>query len=240
MWASWVYDTLRSVGTKVIHDVFGWECRGVEHLPMTGPAIVAANHVSYLDPPLIGSVMRRRIHFMAKEEVFAIPLLGSFLHAIGSFPLCRRKAVDVTAVRHALRILERGDVLGIFPEGTRNRNHDFREMLRFYDGVGWLALRAQAPVIPVAIDGYVPTRAHSRWTRPTKLRIVCGRPIWFDQETFPASKKPYRTAATKEVRAAIRTLLMLDAHATDVASEAPRWQAERLTQRQAQRHTQRS
>lgn len=200
------YAFLAGLGKALTLDVLGWEFEGGDHLPSEGPVIVAANHISYLDPPLVAALMSRPIRFMATSEVFQIPLLGRFLRSIGTFAV-RRSPGDLLAVRQALRILERGEVLGIFPEGTRNRNNDLQHMLDFYEGVGWLAIRTQAPVVPLAIDGYRLIRPRSRWTRPTKLRITCGAPLWFDPDLYPQSKRPYRTEATQQVRRAINALL---------------------------------
>ena len=213
------YRGLSVLGRTLALRVMRWEVHGLDHLPRSGPAILACNHVSYIDPPLIGALVPRHVYFMAKDEVFAVPLLGAFLRAIGTFPV-RRDRPDVAAVRRALRVLERGDVLGIFPEGTRNRTSDLRTPQEFRAGVGWLAIRTGAPVLPVAIDGYVPLGWNADWTRPTRLRVTCGPPMYFGADTFPSTAKPYRAEAARRVREAVQRLLVPGAAGAAGASRA--------------------
>jgi len=201
------YARLQSLGRTVVFGLCRWEAAGFERIPADGPAIVAANHVSYLDPPLLGTLSPRLIRFIAKRELFTLPmlgpLLGRFLRSIGTFPVERRRP-DVRAVRESLRVLERGEVLGIFPEGTRNK---LPSLAPFLDGVGWLAIKSRAPVIPVAIHGYLPLWRGSQWTRPGRLRILCGEPLHFPASQYPNGRKPFRAAATREVGRAIAALL---------------------------------
>lgn len=122
---------------------------GLENVPETGAVIVAPNHVSNFDPPLIGCALPRHINFMAKEELFHNFFMRHLITWLGAFPV-RRNAVDKIAIRKAMDILKNGLVLGIFPEGRRNPYH---EMGEFHDGVASLALRMGVPVIPTAIIG---------------------------------------------------------------------------------------
>ena len=176
---------------------------GIDCIPSQGPAIIAANHVSYLDPPLLGAVTPRPIRFVAKRELFALPLLGRFLRSIGTFPV-ERSRPDLRAVRHSLRVLERGELLGIFPEGTRNKRGGLKP---FLEGVGWLAIKSRAPVIPVVIHGYLPLIPGSVWTRPGRMRIVCGKPLTFPPGRYKSGKRPHRTHATQEVYRAVDALM---------------------------------
>ena len=152
-----------------------WDVEGLEHIPGDGPAIIAANHVSYLDPPLLGIVTPRPIRFVAKRELFQLPLLAGFLRLIGTFPV-ERSRPDLRAGAESLRVLQRGELLGIFPEGTRNKQGGLKPFLA---GVGWLAIKARAPVVPVVIHGYRPLLPGSTWSRPGRLKIVCGKPLVF-------------------------------------------------------------
>src|SRR5690606_35888516 len=110
---------------------------GIENIPAAGPAIIACNHVSYLDPPLLGSALSRPVRFLGKYELFTIPALGAFLRSVQCLPV-RRGSLDIRAVRASLAVLRRGEVLGIFPEGTRYKLAGLRP---FYQGVGWLAIK---------------------------------------------------------------------------------------------------
>ncbi|MGB9867089.1 MAG: lysophospholipid acyltransferase family protein [Bacillota bacterium] len=125
------------------------EVVGAEHIPQQGPAIVCANHLHWLDPVLIACYIPRQVHFMAKRELFQIPVFAQVLRALGAFPVNRGKA-DRSAIRTALAMLAEGKVLGIFPEGTRSSTGELGE---FFDGTALLAFKSGAPVVPAAITG---------------------------------------------------------------------------------------
>ena len=97
----------------------GYRVVGAERIPATGPLIIACNHVSYFDPPALGAAVPRPVSYMAKSELFAIPVLGPLIRALGAFPVDRSRG-DVAAMRAAVRLLQGGAVFGIFPEGGRN------------------------------------------------------------------------------------------------------------------------
>jgi 1-acyl-sn-glycerol-3-phosphate acyltransferase len=118
--------------------------RGFEHFPWRGPMILACNHQSYWDPPAAGAVSPRPLHFMARRSLFKNPIFGALITVMSAFPVERDKA-DPKAVRAALDILRKGRALLIFPEGTRSRNG---QLGAAREGVGMLALRSGAPVIP--------------------------------------------------------------------------------------------
>lgn len=123
---------------------------GREHIPSEGAVIIAPNHKSYFDPPLVGVAIKKRVvHYMAKEELFRNPFLGWILRQFGTFPV-KRGSVDRTAVRQAVKELKNGNALGIFPEGTRIKRSGLG---RFHSGMASLALMTGTPVIPVAIVG---------------------------------------------------------------------------------------
>lgn len=127
--------------------------------------ILCANHISNLDPLLLGCGTNRQVHFMAKEELFKIPLLSYFIVQFGAFPV-KRGAGDRSAIRTTLKILGEGKVIGIFPEGTRSKTG---ELGQGKPGVGLFALKSEAAVIPVAIIGPY------RLFRP--VTIVYGKPL---------------------------------------------------------------
>lgn len=148
---------------------------GREHIPAKGPVIIAANHRSFLDPFMIGTMVRRPIFYMAKRELFEYhPLLAWVLGALGAFPV-DRGAGDADSIETAKTILARGDVVLVFPEGTRIRPGALGKPKR---GVGRLALESGAPVVPVAIIGTEAVRNGWR-LRPRKVRIRAGRALRF-------------------------------------------------------------
>lgn len=128
---------------------FRYEIIGAENIPVSGGAIIAANHISLWDPPVVGAGTIRPIHFMAKEELFAVPLLKWIITKINAFPV-RRGAADRTAIRYAIDLLKKGEILGLFPEGTRSKTGLLGKP---EPGIAMIALKAGVPIIPAAIIG---------------------------------------------------------------------------------------
>jgi 1-acyl-sn-glycerol-3-phosphate acyltransferase len=154
---------------------------GREHIPREGGLIIAANHRSFLDPFVIGTLVRRPVYFVAKRELFTSRLTAWWLSSLGAFPVDRGNG-DRDAMDTARRILERGDVVVIFPEGTRTRPGALGAPKR---GVGRLALETGAPIVPVAVIGTESVRRGWR-IRPHKVRLRCGRPLLFAQVAEPS------------------------------------------------------
>jgi 1-acyl-sn-glycerol-3-phosphate acyltransferase len=155
----------------------GLETIGQDNIPETGGVILCPNHVSHVDPPAVGSGTRRHVHFMAKDELFKVPVLGRLIAGVGSFPVRRGKA-DRKALKRAIDLLEEGRVVCLFPEGTRSPDGKLQDPER---GVSLIALKTGAPVVPVAIigtTGVLPAGA----SRPRRnhCKIVFGKPIRFD------------------------------------------------------------
>lgn len=147
---------------------------GREHLPSEGPLLLASNHRSFLDPFLIGTMVRRPVYYMAKRELFEKRWQAWILNALGAFPV-DRGAGDQDAMATAREILRRGDCVVVFPEGTRIRTPGLAEPKR---GVGRLALETGAPVAPVAVIGSEYVRRGWR-IRSRKVRVRAGRPMLF-------------------------------------------------------------
>lgn len=178
----WFYALARVVVGAVVRLLFRWEVTGREHVPRTGALVVYANHRSYWDPPFLGLALPRPVHFMAKEELFRIPVFAGLIRWLGAFPV-RRGRADRASLRQALELLRAGRAVGVFPEGRRVRSEEEAEARA---GVVLLAARAGAPVLPVAICG-----------RPVpfgRVRVRIGPP--FDvREALPAGRASGRELA---------------------------------------------
>lgn len=147
--------------------VFRWKVEGVHFIPSTGPVVFCSNHISYFDPPLIGAaVTTRKIHFMAKAELFRIPLFNSLITHLGAFPV--RRGVGTGTLRRSLKYLQANEAIALFPEGTRSKTG---QLGKAYSGGALIALKSGAPVIPVAISGHYRLfhRTHIRFGPPVDL-----------------------------------------------------------------------
>ncbi len=149
--------------------------RGLENLPQEGPVVVAANHASLLDPPAMGVMLPRPLHYLAKQELFSIPLFGRAIAALGSLPVARGGA-DRNAIREMTRVLEREECILIFPEGTRTHDGQLQEAK---GGVGWIALQIpDAWILPVYIEGtYGSWSRHRKLPRPGRVTVHIGKPV---------------------------------------------------------------
>jgi glycerol-3-phosphate dehydrogenase (NAD(P)+) len=169
-----LYRALRSI----LVPAFVIYCRmqrvGREHLPKSGPLLLASNHRSFMDPFVIGMLVRRPVYYMAKRELFEKRWQAWILNALGAFPVARGTG-DAAAMDTARAILQRGDCVVVFPEGTRIRRGPLGEPKR---GIGRLALETGAPVAPVAVFGTEHVRRGWR-IRPRKIRVRAGRPLLF-------------------------------------------------------------
>ena len=185
-----VYAIARAILQPVFHLYFRMRRLGTEHVPRSGPVIFAANHRSFLDPFMIGMLTRRPVYYVAKKELFAHPVAGWLLSRLGAFPIDRGQG-DQQAMQTARAILERGDCVVIFPEGTRKRPGPLGAPRR---GAGRLALQTGAPVVPVAVFGTEAVRNGWR-IRPHRVTIRCGAPLRFPRIANPG---PSEAAAVTE------------------------------------------
>jgi 1-acyl-sn-glycerol-3-phosphate acyltransferase len=176
-----VYWVARAILQPFFRVYFRMERIGREHVPESGPLIIASNHRSFMDPFVIGMMLRRPTYFVAKAELFDNRFVAWLLSSLGAFPVERGQG-DRDAMTTARQILERGDVVVIFPEGTRTRPGTLGAPKR---GVGRLALETGAPIVPIALIGTEAIRRGWR-IRPHKVRIRAGRPLRFPQVDEPS------------------------------------------------------
>jgi 1-acyl-sn-glycerol-3-phosphate acyltransferase len=176
-----LYVFVRSLLQPFFHVYFRMRRHGLEHVPKHGPVIFAANHRSFLDAFVIGMLTRRPVYYVAKMELFEKPLQAWFLNRLGAFPV-ERDAGDRQSMSTARAILDRGDCVVIFPEGTRVRRGPLGAPRR---GVARLALETGAPIVPVAVRGT--DRVRRGWLiRPCRVRLRCGRPLTFPRLEHPS------------------------------------------------------
>lgn len=185
---------------------------GKERIPRSGGIVLAMNHFSWLDPPAFGSACPRRIRYMAKAEVHRVPGLGQLIRAFGAFSVTRGQS-DREAVRLARQVVRDGQALGLFVEGTRQRNGVLGEVL---PGAAMVALQEDVQVLPGAIHG-------SQQWRPgnfAPVSIAWGEPMRFDG--LPRSGKGYREASA-EIARKLETLwdFLVDMHALGRPAATP-------------------
>jgi 1-acyl-sn-glycerol-3-phosphate acyltransferase len=197
--ASHLYGFAGGLSWPVVYGVFRLRARGVEHLP-AGGFVLAANHTSNFDPWPLGLPLwpQRQLRFMAKSELFN-PLLAPILRAGGAFQV-RRGEGDVQAMRTATELVRQGEIVVMFPEGTRQKKgFRKRHLARPHTGAARIALGAGAPLVPAAIGGT------DRLSRLGPLRVAYGRPLDLS-DLDGLEQKPAAEAATERLMAEIREL----------------------------------
>jgi len=186
------YTFARSVVAGVIKPWYRIEVIGLENFPKDGGVLLCTNHIHNFDPLVVGITAPRPVHFMAKEEIFKVPVLGNVVRKCNAFPV-KRGMGDREALRSGLKVLKDGYVFGLFPEGTRSRTGEIGKGL---SGAGFFALRTDANVLPCAIIG--PYKSFG------KLKVVYGKPIAMDDMR---SKKASAEEVTELIMSEIHKLI---------------------------------
>jgi cytidylate kinase len=196
------YAVMKVLAVAVMRAVFRLEARGAQHVPVRGPMLLVSNHSSLLDPPIVGGACPRQLTFLAKAELFRIPGFGRLIRALNARPV-RREGADAAALRVALRVLEQGGALLVFPEGTRGPEGRLREPR---PGAALLAVLSGAPVVPVFVSGTGRAWPRGRrLPRPAKVRVAFGAPLRFPPPAG-GDKKEYYDSVSRDMMAAIAQL----------------------------------
>lgn len=196
-----LYKIFKLLFTITIKILGRYQVIGLQNIPDSGPVLVVSNHISNWDPIMLGVAIPRQVGFLAKEELFNIPIVGFLLKAWGMIPI-KRGRVGREALAKPLELLKNGKVVGIFIEGTRNLKNP-NTMLKPQPGAAMLALKSEAPVVPVAV---INTNQVLRSFK--RLKVIIGKPMFFSSkdELDGLKKKEQYSQISKEITLAIQDL----------------------------------
>ncbi|MBK9314552.1 MAG: 1-acyl-sn-glycerol-3-phosphate acyltransferase [Acidobacteria bacterium] len=199
-----VFQFTRLIVVTICRIYFRIEYRGLEHVPVDGPMIMAPNHVSYLDPFWVSAPITRPMRYMTWDRMTKLPLLGSLMRYYGAFPVKLNQG-DRHALRHSLEHLRSGGSLVIFPEGARTKTG---RLMPFKPGVVRLAIETRVPVVPVTIiGGYDAFAPHHTFPRPYKLRIVYHPPIEMTDSEIKSREKEHLLAYADRLQSVVASAL---------------------------------
>ena len=209
---TWLIRASCGVGRVLFRCFTRVRVEGLDHVPGEGALIIASNHASHADPPLIHCwlvpALGRPIHWMAKAEVLEPPVAGWFFKQIGAFGI-RRGAADTEAFRLARSVLDDGRVMGAFPEGTRSQDG---RMQTAKEGVALLALRTGAPILPVGCAGThrLWPRGRTLWRFGGRVTLRVGEPFTVERRVLPDGRKETLEEVTERLMLRIADLLPED------------------------------
>jgi len=182
------YSAVRFLAEGFLGSLTGWTVHGRNRIPREGGLIVASNHISFWDPPLVGAACRRELYFLAKEELFRTPVLGPLIRSVHAIPI-RRGVADLSGMSRAIEVLKGGGALLMFPEGSRMRDGELHPAR---PGVGMMAVSADVPVVPCFIAGS--HRPGKWWYRGMRVRVTFGAArSWRELAGPEAEPTPGRT-----------------------------------------------
>jgi 1-acyl-sn-glycerol-3-phosphate acyltransferase len=183
-----------------------WRARfdGAEHIPSTGPFVLAPVHRSNVDTPIVSGLTTRRLHYMGKASMWKVKWIGWVFTALGSYPV-QRGTADREALRTTIELLQRGEGVVIFPEGTRQTGPLVQPL---FEGAAYVAARVGCPIVPVGIGGTEAAMPKgSKMLRPVRVRIVAGEPI-LPPAAEPGARVPRRVVheLTEQLHARLQEL----------------------------------
>ncbi|MBV9875008.1 MAG: 1-acyl-sn-glycerol-3-phosphate acyltransferase [Verrucomicrobia bacterium] len=177
---------------------------GQENLIEDGPAILASNHASYLDPPLVGVCCRKDVYFLARKSLFERPVMGPIIAQLNTVPVDRDRG-DVGAIRAMIKLLKSGNRVLVFPEGTRSKDGNLQPARA---GVGLLIAKSLAPVVPVRVFGSYAALPRSGGIRFVPITVVIGKPLFFTKQDLGTDERAAYQVLSDRVMAAIAALEM--------------------------------
>lgn len=178
---SFFYIVAKLLGIILFKIFFNWEVKGKKYIPRKDGFIIASNHLSYLDPPVIGVASPRKLRYLAKSSLFKTPVLSFLIKIYGAIPIEREKEYSIS-IRKGLEILKNGEGLVIFPEGTRNPKGEVKIPKK---GVAFLAYKTGVPVIPVKIKGTEKALSvGGKFIKPAKVKVVFGPPVKVESNNY--------------------------------------------------------
>lgn len=177
-----------------IHFIFRVEVVNEQNIPENGSCMLCMNHISSWDPPVVVLSLKRKVRFLAKHELFKIPLVGWVLKAINTIPI-KRGASDIAAFKASINALKNGEVIGIFPTGTRER---IKKDAPVKSGASLIAVKSGAPVVPVYID--------ADYKLFSKVRLIVGKPMTFPQYAEKHASQSDLAAIAGEIYSEILSL----------------------------------
>ncbi len=201
-----VYRVVRAACARALRHLFDLRVEGTEHLPPTGPYILAANHHNYLDGVVLGVAVSRPISFLVMPRVYRATPLHPYLHQrIGSIPVNLERP-DPGAIKRVLRVLESGRIVGIFPEGPFSQEG---RLVPGQPGAALIALRAGVPIVPAGIEGTFEALRGRRFHVPRRhpLSVRFGAPLVFDHPRHRPIARAERAEATRRIMSEIAGLL---------------------------------
>jgi 1-acyl-sn-glycerol-3-phosphate acyltransferase len=197
-----LYRAGHTLCTAVAELAFRLKIYGRENLIEQGPAILASNHASFLDPPLVGVACRKEVFYLARKTLFEKPVLGALLPRINCIPVDRDRG-DVGAVRTLLRLLKEGKRVVVFPEGTRSKDGNLQPAR---GGLGLIIAKSLAPVVPVRIFGSYAALPRSGGIHFVPITLVVGKPIFFTKEDLGTDERLAYQALSDRVMATIAAI----------------------------------
>src|ERR1700722_12083217 len=191
-----------SLSGTIARVAFQYRAYGQENIIEEGPAIMAANHQSYLDPPLVGITCRNELYVLARKTLFEKKLLGPLISRVNALPVDLSRG-DLTAFRAVMNLLKEGHRTVIFPEGTRSLTGEIQQARA---GIGMIIAKTLAPVVPIRIFG-----SYDAWPKGGKIRsrpitVVVAKPIRFKKEDFAAQNREAYQKISEQVLAAIAAI----------------------------------